>query len=91
MGTFDFAPLYRAKTQYHEGQEVEVYDFRPGGWCKAKVVQSCIEETEKGYWMVQFPDGSRAVFEAKNIRAIRSIPIASSRKLLEVKPTKVAA
>ncbi len=60
--------------QFHEGQEVEVYTPyrfidsgpRSGDWRKAKIVEflgmSC--------WQIQFPDGTRSVFDAEHIRAV---------------------
>jgi hypothetical protein len=64
-------------TQFHEGQEVEVR-FRAGPrddlggfeitWRKAKIVS--FDKHGGGYVQVQFPDGSRAVFDAAHVRAI---------------------
>jgi len=67
----------KMQLQYHEGQEVEVRtaplpQFGHGydsDWRKAKIVA-----WEPGYGspiahQVQFPDGSRAVFDAEHIRA----------------------
>lgn len=56
-------------TQFHEGQEVEVYDYRPGGWCKAKIVGPY---RTSDYIMVEFPDSTRAVFDAEHIRPSRA-------------------
>jgi hypothetical protein len=63
-------------TQFHEGQEVEVRTAQReaspaapyGGirnWCSAKIVH----KTPSGLYHVQFPDNSRAVFDAEHIRA----------------------
>jgi len=51
-------------TQFHEGQEVEVWCFPDGDWEKAKLIW--IWPTYK----VEFPDGSRASFDAEHIRGV---------------------
>ncbi len=52
-------------TQYHEGQEVEVYDYRPGGWCKARIVgRGKVPHT----YRVAFPDDTRSLFLEHDIR-----------------------
>lgn len=61
--------------QYQEGQEVEVNDFRPGGWCRAKIIRkgkAQIIGKDKVYdtYRVEFPDGARAMFGTGDIRAI---------------------
>lgn len=67
-------------TQFHEGQEVEVVqptnhpvEGWPGYyWRKAKIVRDRAKSgrAPEGYEVVQFPDGARAVFDAKHIRVI---------------------
>jgi hypothetical protein len=62
-------------TQFHEGQEVEVRIKAPtqdgGYWRKAKIVRC----DNKGLYpapypyIVEFQDGTRAVFDAEHIRA----------------------
>jgi hypothetical protein len=59
-------------TQFHEGQEVEVLcDDEQGRsmmfWRKAKIVPSALPDGV--HHCVQFPDGTRAVFDAMHIRA----------------------
>ena len=51
-------------TQFHEGQDVEVWCFPDGEWEKAKIVMETLPKT----YQVQFPDGSRRVFDAEHIR-----------------------
>jgi hypothetical protein len=59
-------------TQFHEGQEVEIYwEFkrRAERWHKAKIV----EPPRSAYstqCQVEFPDGTRGVFDADHIRAV---------------------
>lgn len=67
-----------------EGQEVEVKRRMPmsrgrGAWCKAKIVRDggtwgaqALPEERKNFWIVEFADGTRAVFDANHIRAFRS-------------------
>lgn len=65
--------------KFHDGQEVEVAEIFVAGqarmlnWRKAKIVASDILDTSKaGYrytgFLIQFPDGTRAVFDAEHIR-----------------------
>ena len=71
--------------QYHEGQEVEAKrSYLPvipsrGGWCKAKIVRWIELEARrmkgmlpnsKGYYEVEFLDGTRGVFDVDHIRAV---------------------
>ncbi len=65
--------------RFHEGQEVEVLIraeiFHSGicttDWRKAKIVRYVeLGSLPKG-WLVQLPDGTRAVFDADHIRAAR--------------------
>ena len=57
-------------TQFHEGRDVEVhYPFSRSNeatwpWCKAKIV---FAKSNSDY-VVQFPDGTRGVFDAAHIR-----------------------
>jgi hypothetical protein len=67
----------RAMTkQFHEGQDVEVHVTPPGlneshgAWRMAKIVS--VDRHGYGYAQVQFPDGTRAVFDADHIRAAQS-------------------
>lgn len=61
-------------TQYHEGQEVEVWRIRncfgDSEWRKARIV--CYlppaPEIYEGGYEVQFRDGTRGVFAAEHIR-----------------------
>jgi hypothetical protein len=64
-------------TQFHEGQEVEVWgDIYPksGGrltdWRKAKILNDdCIARKDGVHcYTVQFPNGTRAVFDTEHIR-----------------------
>ena len=66
-------------TQFHEGQDVEVYypfsrsNEASWPWCKAKIVRRdtityCDCQQYNDGYEVQFPDGSRAVFDAAHIR-----------------------
>ena len=62
-------------TTFHEGQEVEVAaDFRrndgkaPCNWRKAKIAAP--PWPAKWRYRVQFPDGTRAVFDADHIREV---------------------
>ncbi len=60
-------------SNFVEGQEVEVlvskYPEPPSStnsdWCKAKIIRYYLNNT----FEVQFPDGTRAVFDADHIRA----------------------
>jgi hypothetical protein len=62
-------------TQFHEGQDVDVYacwaNDRHFDWRKAKIVRraNIASETRMNKWLVQFPDGSRSVFNEEHIRA----------------------
>ena len=66
-------------TTFYEGQKVEVLASRsqlPRGtaeyWRKAKIIGSTgASHTD---WMVEFPDGTRAVSDAEHIRALVSEP-----------------
>jgi hypothetical protein len=57
-------------TQFHEGQDVEVLmaPKKHGFACEAKIVEIA-PVGHPAYWLVQFPDGTRAVFDAEHIRA----------------------
>ncbi len=66
--------------QFHEGQEVEVRAldadgtvgraFSLLGWRKAKIVyKTKVLHEDLPAYAVQFPDGTRAVFDAAHIRA----------------------
>jgi hypothetical protein len=68
-------------TQFHEGQEVEIWDGfgvlrggQPGSavWRQAKIIGVSRglgdPALNPGDYAVQFPDGTRAVFDAKNMR-----------------------
>jgi len=60
-------------TQFNEGQEVEVLTdpaFPRGtfAWRKAKIVAPTMH-THRELYTVQFPDNSRAVFDAAHIRS----------------------
>jgi hypothetical protein len=59
-------------TQFHEGQEVEVNgeDVDMPRWEKAKIVRGPAL-TAGEFYEVQFPDGTRAVFDAEHIKAVR--------------------
>jgi len=69
-------------TQFHEGQEVEVATLvagyalkqdEAGRWRKAKIVARLVNDrtTNLQRYEVQFPNGSRAIFDAEHIRAIQ--------------------
>ena len=65
-------------TKFHEGQDVEVQRHRMVGtaliqeeWCRAKIV-SLPHTSYSTQHQAQFPDGTRAVFDAGHIRAVRS-------------------
>lgn len=56
--------------QFHAGQEIEArISYSPrltgGTWRKAKIL-----ECEVDYYLVQFPDGTRATFDEAHIRAV---------------------
>jgi hypothetical protein len=56
---------------FHEGQAVEVWCFPDGEWEKAKIVRlphapHALDDGRK--YTVQFPDGTRAIFNAEYIR-----------------------
>jgi len=73
-------------TQFHEGQEVEVGVLVPPGahhaffveWRKATITHLAAASCTGGYhdmparYAVQFPDGTRAVFDTERIKAIKS-------------------
>lgn len=68
--------------QFHAGDEVEVQTETMGGlrdetwrgqWRKAKIVQF-VKPSHPPHWIVQFHDGSRAVFDAEHIRTDDKIP-----------------
>jgi hypothetical protein len=76
--------------QFHEGQEVEVLKLEPeeghpgvmrGWWRDAKIVhpQPGTPILDPGYYVVQFRDGTRAVFDAVHIRAISPLDERFSR------------
>jgi hypothetical protein len=61
--------------QFHEGQDVEVFKIITppayGRWRKAKIVSYVnVDHQTRDHYEVEFPDGSRAVFDAENIRAV---------------------
>lgn len=56
-------------TKFHEGQDVEVYDFRPGGWCKVKMLGET--RPQLAIYRVAFPDGSRRLFQESDIRPLK--------------------
>jgi len=66
-------------TQFHEGQEVEVWkqpreDYQQPCWRKAKIAwqtTSCAPGNPKCY-EVEFPNSTRAVFDADRIRAVET-------------------
>lgn len=61
-------------TQFREGQEVEVNDHRnlcTSRWTVGKIKGDAGVISGAYYW-VQFPDGTRAVFDADHIRAVSS-------------------
>jgi hypothetical protein len=71
--------------QFHEGQDVEVTDSRyplsTFAWRKAWIVARqdwsdevppYVGEPVCRKWLVQFPDGTRAVFDAEHIREVSS-------------------
>jgi hypothetical protein len=57
-------------TQFHEGQEVEVWITTSFllGWHKAKIIAWPHREADR--WRVQFPDGRCVVFNTENIREV---------------------
>jgi hypothetical protein len=66
-------------TQFHEGQEVEVCVHRtapsvssnPTEWRKATILGALpgkLPDGKNRHYYVQFPDGSRAVFDEAHIR-----------------------
>jgi hypothetical protein len=62
------------KKMFHEGQQAEVHCFMPmssgrGVWRKAKIVERG-PEVMSDWYRVQFPDGTRAVFDAEHIRTV---------------------
>jgi hypothetical protein len=68
--------------QFHEGQEVEVHGiyFKPGqtsreiAWRKAKIARMAPDGGAifNPVYEVQFPDGSRSLFDAFHIRPLAS-------------------
>jgi hypothetical protein len=66
--------LVMTKQQFHEGRDVEVaYDMtslQERHWRKAKIVRPWPSYSGlRQFYLVQFPDGSRGVFDAAHIRA----------------------
>ena len=70
-------------TKFHEGQEVEVAEIRGDPrpfrvWRKAKIARAWLDNNKidtrgvPNRWYVRFQDGSRAVFDAEHIRAIKT-------------------
>jgi hypothetical protein len=61
-------------TQFHEGQEVEVTRRDPSipnwNWRNAKIAQRRVGKGTYCNYMVEFPDGTSAVFDAAHIRAL---------------------
>ena len=65
-------------TQFQAGQDVEVRKIADGmnemhwSWRKAKVVNDdCIARKDGLHcYLVQFPDGTRAIFDAEHIRPV---------------------
>jgi hypothetical protein len=57
-------------TQFHEGQEVEVWYGTDGAplWHKAKIVN--VVKLENHPWCVELADGSRELVNADHIRAV---------------------
>jgi len=59
-------------TKFHEGQDVRVYVYQPGSiaraadWRKAKIDVHTFTLSGNRF-MVLFPDGTRAVFDAEHI------------------------
>jgi len=70
---------------YHEGQEVEVWSFPDGEWEKAKILYPGGDKHVGEWWYVQFPDGTRGVFDDKDILAVDHPPArgASAKYLFE--------
>ena len=62
--------------QFHEGQEVEVWGANMYPWRKAKIVGSTGQSHTE--WMVEFPDGTRAVFDEEHIRADTTLRVSSN-------------
>jgi len=60
--------------QFHEGQDVVVYELieleGDGTWRKAKIVGRDLIDLDPEAYILQFPDGSRAVFDSEHIRAV---------------------
>lgn len=65
-------------TQFHEGEDVEVYNYGTAihsvdarNWRKAKVIKEAhsLKSDWVGFQTVQFSDGSRGVFDEQQIRA----------------------
>ncbi len=69
-------------TQFHEGQEVEVRVSEDGQiyreWRKAKIAYPVKGNFAHSYF-VQFPDGTRVVFDTEHIRAISPLDERFSR------------
>jgi hypothetical protein len=59
-------------TQFHEGQEVEVWGAPVGlsGWHWRKAVIDADILGQRLTYQVKFPNGARDVFDAANIRAV---------------------
>lgn len=57
-------------TQFHEGQDVEVWGANMYPWRKAKIIRR-YEPARPGHedYRIQFSDGVRAVIDAAHIRA----------------------
>lgn len=63
-------------TQFHEGQDVEVWGTLGEWdschtWLKAKIVRSLECEECGTLWKVEFPDGTRGIFDAGQIREVQ--------------------
>ena len=71
-----WSPCQVPHIRLHEGQEVEVSNLPVFGdqWRKAKIVlaPSLKYPKEQQRYQVQFPDGTRAVFDAEHIRYART-------------------
>ena len=60
-------------TQFHEGQDVEVWGANMYPWRKAKIIAAELHRgalgVPTGAYIVQFPDGTHDVFDEADIRA----------------------
>jgi hypothetical protein len=59
--------------QFHEGQEVEVWIAiiaSQGVWRKAKILYPGGDKYVGEWWYVQYPDGTRGVFDVEHIRTV---------------------